>query len=307
MHVETLNTFTYKIVQELRMSSERSAADSAGKGRPSYVAWEDLEARKSFVGLFLEDAQKRGEELSDEHLRDLVMNFLLAGRDPTAQALSWTIFCLCQNPEVGAKARQEIYHVCGDKDPEFEDINRFPYLTAVLNEALRLYPSVPVDAKVTGEDDTWPDGTFVPAGSMVLYDIWSLGRDQNIWGKDAEDFRPERWLERKDQPTMYEYAVFNAGPRECLGRRLALVEMKAALAMLLPSISFKLAVPADQITPDAQLTLGMGRGLPCFVDSESARARAGSNVSTSAHSDDKSACSEESMLLSRFCSEESMQ
>jgi hypothetical protein len=64
MHVETLNTFTYKIVQELRMSSERSAADSAGKGRPSYVAWEDLEARKSFVGLFLEDAQKRCEELS---------------------------------------------------------------------------------------------------------------------------------------------------------------------------------------------------------------------------------------------------
>merc|ERR1719387_2850524 len=85
--------------------------------------------------MFVEDARKNGGELSEDFLRDLVLNFLIAGRDTTAQALSWTIYCLCQNPEVGDRARQEIRDVCGVRGPAFEDMNRLPYLQAVLNEA----------------------------------------------------------------------------------------------------------------------------------------------------------------------------
>merc|ERR1712216_167811 len=235
----------------------------------SGVAWADIEARKSFVGLFLEDATKSGEDLSDSYLRDLVLNFLIAGRDTTAQALSWTIFCLTQHPEAANKARQEIIDVCGIRGPAYEDMNRLPYVNAVLSEALRLYPSVHTDSKVAASDDTLPDGTWIARGTEILYDIYSMGRDKDIWGDDAESFRPERWIELDEPPTNYQYVVFNAGPRECLGRRLAMAEMKACLAMLLPSVSFKLAVPADSIIPDAQLTIGMGRGLPCYVTCES--------------------------------------
>jgi len=139
---------------------------------------------------------------------------------------------------------------------------------AVISEALRLYPSVPIDVKCAVNDDVWPDGTFVPAGTMVNYNIYSMGRDTGIWGSDAHVFRPERWLEEESSVIgNYEYPVFNAGPRECLGRRLAMVEMKTCLAMILPQVSFKLAVSADRITPAAQLTIGMGSGLPCFITS----------------------------------------
>merc|ERR1719401_67821 len=102
-------------------------------------------------------------------------------------------------------------------------MNRLPYLQAVCNEVLRLYPSVPTEVKMAADDDTWPDGTFVPAGCNIVYNIFSMGRDKQIWGDDAETFRPERWIEMQEPAGPYAYPVFNAGPRECLGKRLAQV------------------------------------------------------------------------------------
>jgi fatty acid omega-hydroxylase len=210
---------------------------------------------------------KRGEDLSEDFLRDLVLNFLIAGRDTTAQTLSWALFCLCQHPEAAARARAEAVEVCGNEDITYEAVNRLPFLQAVLNETLRLYPSVPLDLKFVLEDDVWPDGTRVRRGNVAVYNIYAMGRDPAIWGAHAADFRPERWLEMDSNPDSYKFPVFNAGPRECLGKRLAQVEMKTCLAVLLPRLSFKLAVPAGEIIPDGQLTIGMGRGLPCFVES----------------------------------------
>jgi len=227
----------------------------------------DEKAKTSFVGLFIEESKRsqRGEDLSEDRLRDLVLNFLIAGRDTTAQALSWSIYCLCLHPEVEAKARQEIMDVCGCAHPNYDDLNKFQYLQAVIHETLRLYPSVPLELKFAERDDIWPDATIVPAGTAVFFHIYSIGRDTSIWGEDAFQFKPERWLQMDGLPNNYRYPVFNGGPRECLGRRLAMVEVKTCLAVLLQSVSFKLAVPADEVCTDVQLTLGMGRGLPCFV------------------------------------------
>lgn len=279
-HVGRLNAYSLGVVRDLQV------AMSSDSGKASGVSWADIEARKSFVGLFLEDAAKRGEELSEEYLRDLVLNFLIAGRDTTAQALSWTFFCLATHPEAEAKARQEVVNICGIKGPSYEDISRLPYLNAVVSEALRLYPSVPLNTKTTETADTLPDGTYVPALALMVYNIYGMGRDTGIWGEDAAEFRPERWLEMKETPGNYLYPVFNGGPRECLGRRLALVEMKTCLATLLPRLSLKLAVPASEITTDAQLTIGMGRGLPCFVELATSKDDLASNVSTAARTND---------------------
>jgi fatty acid omega-hydroxylase len=285
-HFGNLNQYSRGIVKELCATVNR------GTSKGSTVGWADIEARKSFVGLFLEDAKKRGDVLSEDYLRDLVLNFLIAGRDTTAQAISWTIFCLSNHPDVESRARREIVDVCGVRGPTYEDIPRMPYLQAVFSEALRLHPSVPVDSKTALQDDTLPDGTFIPKGCIVAYDIYSMGRDCSIWGDDAEEFRPDRWLEMKQNPGNYEYPVFNAGPRECLGKRLAMIEMKTCLAMLLPQVSFQLAVPRDQITPDVQLTIGMGNGLPCYVTKVAERDRLGSNASTTDKSDRESVLSE---------------
>ena len=70
-----------------------------------------------------------------------------------------------------------------------------PYLHAVVHETLRLYPSVPMELKMAVNDDILPDGTFVPAGSCVSFSPYMLGRSRGLWGADAADFRPERWLD----------------------------------------------------------------------------------------------------------------
>lgn len=281
-HFSLLDEYSRSVVRDLQSSIARDGTKASG------IAWGDLDPSKSFVGLFLEDARKRGEHISEDYLRDLVLNFLIAGRDTTAQALSWTFFCLSQHPAVEDKARQEVLDVCGRETPKYEDLNKLVYCQAVLSEALRLYPSVPLDIKRAEQDDVWPDGTRISAGTNIVYNIFSMGRDEKTWGKDAEAYRPERWLEMKEVPDNYHFPVFNGGPRECLGKRLSIVEMKGCLATLLPHVSLKIAVPADQICTDTQLTIGMGRGLPCYVINHADEEDAKSNVSTTDHSE----CSE---------------
>jgi len=212
------------------------------------------------------------------------------------------------NPEAEAKARQEVDDVCGVRGCVYEDMANLPYLQAVLDEALRLYPSIPIDAKFAAHDDVLPDGTLVPRGTVVVYNIYGMGRDEDIWGEDAEKFHPERWLKMRSRPSNFEYPVFNAGPRECLGRRLAQVEMLACLAMILPQLSFKLAVPAEHITPDCQLTIGMGRGLPCYVMHVGRRDHVESSSSTAGHSEGTTLSdftgpsdSEDEMLVEPVC------
>merc|ERR1712019_94271 len=107
---------------------------------------------------------------------------------------------------------------------------------------------------------------------MLCYVTYSMGRSKRIWGDDAQEFRPERWLEMQVPKSPYENPVFHAGPRECLGKRLALVEMKALLLTIIKEMRLTLAVPAEDVRPDLQLTLGMSTGLPCYCEP---RARVG--------------------------------
>jgi len=221
----------------------------------------DTEAGDSFVGLFM----KSDPSLSAQFLTDMVLNFLLAGRDTTAQAMSWCLFLLMQSERVQEKVRSEIAEVCGAEGLDYEKLNKLRYLDATLRESLRLYPSVPLDAKVVASADTLPDGTRVPRGAALIYMSYAMGRSKEIWGSDASEFRPERWLELETK-SPYENPVFHAGPRECLGKRLAMVEMKGMLCALIGNFNFRLAVAPETILPDAQLTIGMSSGLRCRVE-----------------------------------------
>lgn len=224
--------------------------------------------RRDFLSLFIRDmpnAQKPGAELlsdDEDTLRDVVMNFLIAGRDTTAQALSWTFFMLAQHPSISAKLRAELVSTFGEiAEPTFQGLQRLEYTQCVINEALRLYPSVPKNMKIALRPDTLPDGTFVPAGCMVSHVPYMMGRMQSIWGNDAREFRPERWLD-KGATSNYEYPVFHAGPRECLGRRMANLEMKVCLAVLLRRYDLQLALAPSEIKHMESLTLPVSVDLP---------------------------------------------
>lgn len=222
--------------------------------------------RKDIVALFLDSVSSpaAGEPALDaKYLRDVVLSFLIAGRDTTAQALSWFWYCLSQHPEVERKVRDELAaHVPGiaqsSSPPSAEQLHQLVYLEAALKETLRLHPSVPDNLKVCVKDTVLSDGTFVKAGTTIDFPSYALGRMTNLWGADALEFRPERWVDASTGKLVtvsaYKFAVFNAGPRTCLGMNLAMMEMKTVAATLLSRFCFKL-VPGQTITYDLSLTL----------------------------------------------------
>merc|ERR1712039_371067 len=108
-------------------------------------------------------------------------------------------------------------------------------------------------------------GTVLPAGCILQYNTYAQGRSKELWGEDAEVFRPERWLERPTYPSSFEFVAFHAGPRECLGRRLAGAEMTTFISTLLRDFDFALAVEPKNVKYDVQLTLGCSSGMPMTV------------------------------------------
>ncbi|XP_057981452.1 cytochrome P450 86A8-like isoform X2 [Malania oleifera] len=218
---------------------------------------------------------KKKESYSDSFLQHVALNFILAGRDTSSVALSWFFWLVLQNPPVEEKIVSEICTVLMEtrgEDPAkwvdeplaFDEVDRLMYLKAALSETLRLYPSVPEDSKHVVADDVLPDGTFVPAGSSVTYSIYSTGRMKSTWGEDCLEFRPERWFSANGRRFIahdpFKFVSFNAGPRMCLGRDLAYLQMKSIAAAVL--LRHRLAVaPGHRVEQKMSLTLFMKYGL----------------------------------------------
>lgn len=148
-HMGRLREYSRQIVKQLATSLDKPAGDS-------------------FVGLFMLNQP----EASPEFLADLVLNFLIAGRDTTAQAMSWCLFLLMQHPAVEQRLFEEVQAVTGGKQVTYEQLASLTYTDAVLRESLRLHPSVPLDPKYNTEAISLPDGTFLPRDTMLVYNSY---------------------------------------------------------------------------------------------------------------------------------------
>jgi len=218
--------------------------------------------RDDLLGLYLarQGEQTSGgdnKDLTDKDLRDIILNFVIAGRDTTAQALSWSIYRLCIHPHVQQRARQEIQEVLGNDQgrgwPSYEALQKMKYIEAVCMEVLRFHPSVPKEAKFAFADDVLPDGTKVYKGDCVVFVPWVMGRTERLW-PNCEEFQPERFLSgAKHSP--FVFTAFQAGPRTCLGQNLAILEMKCCIARLLSHFEFKLEQDPSTVTYVNTITL----------------------------------------------------
>jgi fatty acid omega-hydroxylase len=212
---------------------------------------------------------------SDTFLQHVALSFILAGRDTSSVALSWFFWLVSTHPTIEKRILTELCSVLYTTRGEdkslwlasslaFEELDQLVYLKAALSETLRLYPSVPEDSKHVLSDDVLPDGTLVPAGSSVTYSIYSAGRMKSVWGEDCLEFRPERWLSqdgRKFEPQdAFRFVAFNAGPRICLGKDLAYLQMKSIAAGVLLRHSLAVA-PGHRVEQKMSLTLFMKYGL----------------------------------------------
>uniref|UniRef100_A0A0D9V6V5 Cytochrome P450 n=1 Tax=Leersia perrieri TaxID=77586 RepID=A0A0D9V6V5_9ORYZ len=216
-----------------------------------------------------------GGEHSDESLRDVVTNFVLAGRDTTSSALTWFFWLVSGRPDVESKIVREIRAVRaanGSTDTvafSFDELRKMHYLHATITESMRLYPPVAMDSHCCQEDDVLPDGTFVGKGWQVTYSAYAMARLEDIWGKDCEEYRPERWLDedgvfRPESP--FKYPIFHAGPRMCLGKEMAYIQMKSIVACVFERFSFRF-VGDEGRRPGLvfSVTLRMEGGLPMQV------------------------------------------
>ena len=163
-------------------------------------------------------------------MRSELLNNLMAGRDTTASLLSSTWFHLARNPSIWSRLREEVKEVFKGEKPSHERSQELPYLRAVFNESMRMYPQIPENGRIALEDTVLPRGggkdnsalLFVPKGQVAMWGNYVLQRDPDVYGDDADEYRPERWLAENGSPPLkpgFAYLPFGAGPRQCMGRK----------------------------------------------------------------------------------------
>nr|DAD48091.1 TPA_asm: hypothetical protein HUJ06_018028 [Nelumbo nucifera] len=235
----------------------------------------DSNEKEDILSRFIVESEKDPMTLNDQYLRDIILNFMFAGKDTTSNTLSWFFYMLCKHPLIQEKIAQEVTEAFNG-EPNEANIDEFVisnltdaamekmhYLHAALTETLRLYPAVPVDGRCPVEDDVLPDGFRLRKGDSVLYIAYAMGRMARLWGEDAEDFRPERWLKNGIfQPeSPFKFVAFHAGPRMCLGKDFAYRQMKIVAMVLLRFFRFRLADENKAVTYRTMFTFHINGGL----------------------------------------------
>ncbi|KAJ5644830.1 cytochrome P450 52A3-B [Penicillium longicatenatum] len=221
------NRICREFVQQIVDEAFRAAEDKETKGET------ETNRQKHIF------AQELASRTTDRiRILDELMNVLLAGRDTTASLLGNLFFMLAKNPAMWDKLRQEVAFLQG-RPPTYEELRSLRYVHCCMNESLRLHPVVPRNEREAVRDTVLPRGggkdglspVFVPKGTIVGYCVYAMHRRADIYGDDAEEFRPERWEDGKLQPR-WGYLPFNGGPRICIGQRYALTEAAYVIARM---------------------------------------------------------------------------
>jgi cytochrome P450 len=195
--------------------------------------------------------------LSDDEIRNETIALLLAGHETTANALAWTFHLLMQHPEVSARLADEVQRISGPLDSA-ETTEELPYTSAVLQEALRLYPPIWIVERRAIEDDEI-GGYEIPAGSIVYVSPYVLHRHRDFWS-DPDHFDPARFLDGAKKKS---FLPFGAGPHHCIGSHFAMLEARIILAMFFRR--FTLSGARGDIEPEAWITLRPRGGVPAKV------------------------------------------
>jgi cytochrome P450 len=200
-----------------------------------------------------------GEGLSDRQLRDEVITFIGAGAETSAHALSWTWYLLAQHPEIARHVHAELDTVLGGRPPTLHDLPHLPYSRMVLDEALRLYPpSVVLPRQANAADEI--SGYAVPPDAVVVISQYIVHRHPDFWSA-PEQFQPERFTPAQEaRRHRFAYIPFGEGPRMCIGKAFALMEMHLVLATIAQAYTLQVA-PEHPVVPELAVTLRPRDGL----------------------------------------------
>ncbi|XP_073125786.1 alkane hydroxylase MAH1-like [Henckelia pumila] len=202
---------------------------------------DDFKLMKIFKKVYEENKIDSSGDMR-EFLKDTALSLMFAGRDTTSTCLTWLFWLIAKNPCTEAKILQEIeteLKIKGDSCWRFfnvEESRKLVYLHGALCESLRLFPPVALEHKSPIHDDILPSGHRLRKNSKVIISFYSVGRLEKVWGKDCLDFKPERWTSAngriRHEPS-YNFPAFNVGPRTCIGKEMAFIQMKVVAASVI--------------------------------------------------------------------------
>ncbi|CAA7054222.1 unnamed protein product [Microthlaspi erraticum] len=210
------------------------------------------------------------DPIDDKLLRDVFVGFILAFRDTIASTLTWFFWLLSEKPHVVTKIHHEIQENLprsgsSKERPSYDpaELDKLVYLHGALCESMRLYPPVPFQRRSAIKQDVLPSGHKVDANSTIMIFVYVMGKMRAVWGEDALEFKPERWVSAtggiRHEPA-YKFFAFNAGPRACLGKNMAMTQLKTVVVEILQNYDVEV-VKGQKTEPFSGLILHMKHGL----------------------------------------------
>lgn len=229
------------------------------KTRRSKQATEKKVTQTDILSLLVES-----NDFSDHELAHQVLTMMAAGHETTSSALSWCTYMLAKHPEIQRQVREECRQFLPSPSSSetitAAQIDNMPMLNAVCNEVTRLYPTVPVTIREVVKA-TPLGGYMLPTGTLVLLSPWAINRSKHFWGKTANDFKPERWINADGTPnntggcsSNYALMTFLHGPRSCIGQGFARAELKCLLATVTGRYEFGLSKDEKEYFPAGLIT-----------------------------------------------------
>ncbi|XP_057772856.1 LOW QUALITY PROTEIN: alkane hydroxylase MAH1-like [Salvia miltiorrhiza] len=204
-----------------------------------------------------------------DFLKDTALSLIFAGRDTTSTSLTWLFWLIAQNPSTEARIREEIEAELNLKKEKkwrwfsAQESQKLKYLHGALCESLRLFPPVAMEHKAPMQPDILPSGHYLRRNAKLIISFYSVGRMESVWGKDCLEFKPERWITRSGKikhEASYKFPAFNAGPRTCLGKEMAFIQMKMVAAAIIYHYHVQL-VEGHPVYPRDSIILQAKHGL----------------------------------------------
>ncbi|XP_062545704.1 cytochrome P450 4c3-like [Armigeres subalbatus] len=256
--LKILHEFSDSVIKKRRLQRAASMANKQVDNTSEVGQKRQL----AFLDLLLEATQD-GQPLSDRDIRDEVDTFILGGHDTTATAIGWFLHLLGSNPLIQDRAFEEIdsimEHDC-ERSPTMIELNEMKYLECCIKEALRLFPSIPIIARKLTESVSVGNYT-IPAGTNAVIVVYQLHRDGRFF-PNPDKFDPDRFLpENSQQRHQYAYIPFSAGPRNCIGQKFGLLEVKAVAVALLRKYRIESLDRRENLTLYGELVLKTKDGL----------------------------------------------
>lgn len=206
---------------------------------------------------------------TEENLVDQMMTFLLAGHETTATAMQWALLILCRNPTIQTRLRSEIHSkLSPSQSMTSELLDALPYLHGFCMEVLRFYAPVPLTLRIASQDTTILQ-QFIPKGTVIIVSPWAINFSEALWGPDASDFKPERWLNAEGTrpnndggaKSNFAFLTFLHGAHNCIGQGFAVAEFKALVATWVGYWDTELRDPDEQLDIKAGVTAKPRNGM----------------------------------------------